>query len=203
MDKMIFTSLNSIQNLYDQRFNISQNLANISVPGYRRDLGNDAGSAFLEQYNQLGPRAYNLESGPGQFSNEPGAIKLSDVKTDVAVINKSFMLALNEKDEVIFTRRGDLQVSPDGILTNGSGERILSENLEPIELPAFNDIKVAPYGELLRCRPVLFLQHVLNEYRLAIVCCREPVLARGIRGHEFMQALTASFSVWSVRSAMF
>ena len=25
MDKMIFTSLNSIQNLYDQRFNISQN----------------------------------------------------------------------------------------------------------------------------------------------------------------------------------
>ena len=149
MDKMIFTSLNSIQNLYDERFNISQNLANISVPGYRRDLGNDAGSAFLEQYDQLGPRAYNMESGPGQFSNEPGALKLSDVKTDIALINNSFMLALNDNDEVIFTRRGDLQVSPNGTLTNGAGERILSEDLEPFELPAFKDISVAPNGEVL------------------------------------------------------
>jgi len=149
MDKMIFTSLNSIQNLYDQRFNISQNLANISVPGYRRDLGNDAGSAFLAQYDQLGPRAYNLESGPGQFSREAGSLKLSDVKTDIALVNESFMLALNDNDDVIFTRRGDLELSPNGILTNGAGERILSENLEPFELPAFSDIKIARNGELL------------------------------------------------------
>ena len=59
------------------------------------------------------------------------------------------MLALNDNDEVIFTRRGDLQVSPNGILTNGAGERILSEDLEPFELPAFKDISVAPNGEVL------------------------------------------------------
>ena len=97
MDKMIFTSLNSIQNLYDQRFNISQNMANISVPGYRRELPNEGGSAFLEQYQKLGPRAYALETGPNQFSFKKGTLNLSGNKTDVAITNDSFMLAENAK----------------------------------------------------------------------------------------------------------
>ena len=149
MDKMIFTSLNSIQNLYDQRFNISQNMANISVPGYRRELPNEGGSAFLEQYEMLGPRAYALETGPSQFSFKKGSLNLSGNKTDIAITNDSFMLAENENGDVVFTRRGDLQVSPDGILKNGAGDNILSENLAQIQLPFFSDIKITRYGEIL------------------------------------------------------
>ena len=149
MDKMIFTSLNSIQNLYDQRFNISQNMANISVPGYRRELPNEGGSAFLEQYEMLGPRAYALETGPSQFSFKKGSLNLSGNKTDIAITNDSFMLAENENGDVVFTRRGDLQVSVDGILKNGAGDNILSENLAQIQLPFFSDIKISRYGEIL------------------------------------------------------
>lgn len=149
MDKMIFTSLNSIKNLYDQRFNISQNMANISVPGYRRDLPNEGGSAFLEQYQQLGPRAYALETGPSQFSYKSGSLNLSGNKTDVALINDSFMLAENKSGDVIFTRRGDFQQNSDGILVNGAGDKILSEDLSQIELPFFSDIKFSRYGEIL------------------------------------------------------
>lgn len=149
MDKMIFTSLNSIQNLYDQRFNISQNMANISVPGYRRELPNEGGSAFLEQYQKLGPRAYALETGPSQFSFKKGSLNLSGVKTDVAITNDSFMLAENENGDVVFTRRGDLQVSEEGILKNGAGDKILSEDLAQIQLPFFSDIKISRYGEIL------------------------------------------------------
>lgn len=149
MDKMIFTSLNSIQNLYDQRFNISQNMANISVPGYRRELPNEGGSAFLEQYQKLGPRAYALETGPNQFSFQAGPFKSSGVKTDVAITNDSFMLAENENGDVIFTRRGDLQVTADGLLKNGAGDKILSEDLNTIQLPFFSDIKISRYGEIL------------------------------------------------------
>ena len=81
MDKMIFTSLNSIQNLYDQRFNISQNLANISVPGYRRDLGNDAGSAFLYFFGQC----HNfVPSGAYILSNVPIIYQLKVKETKIA-----------------------------------------------------------------------------------------------------------------------
>ena len=149
MDKMIFTSLNSIQNLYDQRFNISQNMANISVPGYRRELPNEGGSAFLEQYQKLGPRAYALETGPNQFSFKIGSISSTGNKTDIAIANNSFMLAETENGDVVFTKRGDLQVSADGILRNGAGDNILSENLTQIQLPFFSDIKISRYGEIL------------------------------------------------------
>ena len=148
MDKMIFTSLNSIQNLYDQRFNISQNMANISVPGYRRELPNEGGSAFLEQYQKLGPRAYALETGPNQFSFKIGSLALAGTKLTCHP-NDSFMLAETENGDVVFTKRGDLQVSADGILKNGAGDNILSENLTQIQLPFFSDIKISRYGEIL------------------------------------------------------
>ena len=90
MDKMIFTSMNSIKNLYDQRFHISQNLANLSVPGYRRELPNEGGSVFLDQYDMLGPRAYAVETGPSEFSFKQGSMKSTGVKTDVGIVNESF-----------------------------------------------------------------------------------------------------------------
>jgi flagellar basal-body rod protein FlgF len=124
-------------------------MANISVPGYRRELPNEGGSAFLEQYQKLGPRAYALETGPNQFSFKIGSISSTENKTDIAIANNSFMLAETENGDVVFTKRGDLQVSADGILKNGAGDNILSENLTQIQLPFFSDIKISRYGEIL------------------------------------------------------
>lgn len=149
MDKMIFTSLNSIRNLYDQRFNIAQNLANISVPGYRRELPNEGSSAFLSQYEQLGPRAYALETGPSTFSFKQGSISVTENKTDISVVNDSFLLAADNNGEIFFTRRGDLIVTSEGNLENGAGEKILNENLDPIQLPYFSDIKISRIGEIM------------------------------------------------------
>ena len=39
MDKLIYTAFNTVNNIYDNRSVLAQNLSNISVPGYRRDLG--------------------------------------------------------------------------------------------------------------------------------------------------------------------
>ena len=44
MDRMIHTALNSIRNIYDIWFVTSQNLANMAVPGYRREMPNEGGS---------------------------------------------------------------------------------------------------------------------------------------------------------------
>jgi flagellar basal-body rod protein FlgF len=148
MDKMIFTSLNSIRNLYDERYNISQNMANISVPGYRRDLQNQGNAAFLSQYEALGPRAYALEVGPSEFSKKIGTMKRTEVPTDIGIANHGFIVAQSESGETIFTRRGDLMISKDGILQNGEGETILSENLAPIEVPQYSEIKISREGEI-------------------------------------------------------
>ena len=92
------------------------------------------------------------------------------------------MLALNDNDEVIFTRRGDLQVSPNGILTNGAGERILSEDLEPFELPAFKDISVAPNGEVL----------------LDTMDSQKARFPRLVFSHQLILIITSYIKMWTV-----
>ena len=148
MDKMIYTSLNSINNLIKDRFNISQNLANISVSGYRKDVGQQKITSFMTEFDKLSARATTLPVGNAGFSNKIGSIETSGVPTDIAIMNKSFMVGENSSGEIIFTRRGDLQISQTGILVNGEGIKILDEKLKPISLPQFDAIKISEIGEL-------------------------------------------------------
>ena len=48
MDRMIFTALNSIKNLHDIRISTAHNLSSVDIPGYRSDLPNEGGSAFVQ-----------------------------------------------------------------------------------------------------------------------------------------------------------
>ena len=47
------------------------------------------------------------------------------------------------------TRRGDMSVSMEGNLVNGQGAVILSETLQPIQVPPFRKLIVAEDGKLL------------------------------------------------------
>ena len=52
MDKLIYTAFNTVNNIYDNRSVRAQNLANVNVPGYRRDIGaKSVGTAFLNNFN--------------------------------------------------------------------------------------------------------------------------------------------------------
>lgn len=148
MDKMIYTSLNSINSLIRDRLNISQNLANVSVTGYRKDTGQEQITSFVNEYDALSTRVMSSKIGPNGFSNAGGAIESSGVPTDVAVLNNSFMLAENSAGDIVFTRRGDLTSSLDGFLVNGDGLKILNEQLKPIALPSYQDIKISEIGEI-------------------------------------------------------
>ena len=49
MDRMIHTALNTLNNLYMNRAVKSQNLSNLNVPGFRRDMGTTFSSGFLTE----------------------------------------------------------------------------------------------------------------------------------------------------------
>ena len=46
MDRMIHTALNTLNNLYMNRAVKSQNLSNLNVPGFRRDMGTTFSQVF-------------------------------------------------------------------------------------------------------------------------------------------------------------
>ena len=86
MDRMIHTAFNSLKNIYDQRFRSANNLANVNVPGFRRDLPDESGSRNLSFDGMLSARSFSLETGSSTFSAEEGTLNDTGVSTDVAIV---------------------------------------------------------------------------------------------------------------------
>ncbi|MEK9801517.1 MAG: flagellar biosynthesis protein FlgF, partial [Alphaproteobacteria bacterium] len=71
MDKLIYTAFNTLNNIYDNRSVRAQNMANINVPGYRRDLGTKSvGSAFMTSYNTFQSRALAVRDDTNVFESD-------------------------------------------------------------------------------------------------------------------------------------
>ncbi len=149
MDRMVHTAMNSIRNIYDIRFATSQNLANMSVPGYRREMLNEGGSGFLLSDGDVSPRAFALELGANRFSAEQGAIMPSDLATDIALVNDAYFVIDPGAGGLALSRRGDLKTNADGQLVDGGGNLVMSSALQPLAIPAFREIQITQIGEIL------------------------------------------------------
>ncbi len=148
MDKMIHTALNTLNNIQLNRSVKSQNLSNINVPGFRRDLGTSFGAGFLEHMDQFPSRVFALHEGANIFSAKPGNLKATGQETDLAIRGQGFFITKPPNGEPSLSRRGDLGVSADGFLINGASSQMLDLNLAPIKVPAFRKMVVSETGEL-------------------------------------------------------
>ncbi|MCH8467344.1 MAG: flagellar biosynthesis protein FlgF [Roseinatronobacter sp.] len=150
MDRLAYTALNSLANLRDDRIVSAQNLANMSVPGFRRDLPNNGAARFLEMLGAQTSRAFQLEHGVHGFSRTPGPLEQTGDQMDIAIADRGFFLiAPATGGDMALSRRGDLQVGVDGSLRNGAGDLMLSTEMQPIILPPFRELVVDDLGQVL------------------------------------------------------
>lgn len=149
MDRLVHTALNSLANLRDSRTLSAQNLSNMAVPGYRRDLQNEGGAHFLTTLQAQTGRAFQLERGPHGFSRAPGPLDRTGDPLDLAIADRGFFyIQPPGGGEPALTRRGDLQPGPDGTLINGAGEVMLNADLQPMIVPPFSRIMVDELGQV-------------------------------------------------------
>jgi len=150
MDRLIHTTLNSLANLRDSRVISAQNLSNMAVPGFRRDLPNEGSAHFLDALNGASARAFQLERGVHGFSRAPGPLEQTGDPMDLAIADRGFFVVLPpEGGEPALTRRGDLRLGAGGELVNGAGEMMLGADLEPVVLPPFRDMVVNDLGQVV------------------------------------------------------
>ncbi|MGY6697205.1 MAG: flagellar basal body rod C-terminal domain-containing protein [Roseinatronobacter sp.] len=149
MDRLAYTALNSLANMRDDRVVSAQNLANMAVPGFRRDLPNDGAARFLEALGTQTSRAFQLEHGVHGFSRAPGPLEQTGDPMDIAIADQGFFLIEPATGgEVALSRRGDLQIGPDGTLRNGAGDLMLNNDLQPVILPAFREMVIDDLGQV-------------------------------------------------------
>ncbi|MEY3004798.1 MAG: hypothetical protein RLZZ491_1974 [Pseudomonadota bacterium] len=150
MDRMIHTALNSMRNLSELQKVNAQNLTNMTVPGFRKDLWGQAGTGYLQADDTPSARAFALATGQSQFSYQMGAMDPTGNETDVAIVDDGwFIVDPPDGAPRALSRRGDLSLNADGVLINGSNETVLSDGLAPIVIPPFREIQITQIGEIL------------------------------------------------------
>ena len=149
MDKMIHLSLHTLDIALRKQAISAQNMSNINVTGFRRDVYESFGSLYLQSEDQLDSRVFAITTGSGTFDEAQGRMRSTELQTDLAIDGAGFFVSKREGMDVSLTRRGDMSVSMEGTLVNGQGAVILSETLQPIQVPPFRKLIVAEDGKLL------------------------------------------------------
>jgi flagellar basal-body rod protein FlgF len=131
------------QNMLAQAVN-TNNLANVSTTGFRADL---------EQFRSMpmfGPgypsRVFAMAEKPGTDFN-PGPINTTGRDLDIAVQGKGWIAVQANDGTEAYTRAGNLQISPSGLLTNHQGLPVIGDG-GPITLPPAAKINFGEDGSV-------------------------------------------------------
>ena len=145
MDRSIYTALNSMNILRDNQSVTAQNLANISVTGFQKDIQINFASVYLDRDKGIDPRVLALQE-PGGFDATPGPMQQTGAPLDLAVDGSGYFIVKPANGKTALSRRGDFTVSADGTLRDGTGTQPLSVDLEPVTIPAHRKISISGDG---------------------------------------------------------
>jgi len=144
MDRMIYVAMSGAKETLIAQANNSNNLANVNTPGFMEDLNQ------FRSMPVFGPgfpsRVYALDERP-DINFEKGAEQATGNVLDVAVKGDGYFAVQAPNGSEAYTRRGDLKVDANGLVTNGEGLPLIG-NSGPIALPPFERIEIAHRREL-------------------------------------------------------
>ncbi len=144
MDRSLFISMSGAKETLQAQTAVSSNLANVDTTGFKADL---------EQFRSMpvfGPghptRVYAMHERPATDFN-PGPIQTTGRELDVAIQGQGWLAVQAPDGTEAYTRRGDLRLSPEGLLLTGNGLPVLGEN-GPVAIPPAQKLEIAPDGTI-------------------------------------------------------
>jgi flagellar basal-body rod protein FlgF len=133
---------------------ISENLASSAIPGFKkREISFSAvqgGSLPSSTSGQLAlPQSNSLPRATIATSFQPGEMKPTDVKTDLAIEGSAFFEVQLPNGNPAYTRDGEFQVDAHGQLVTKEGYPVMSDS-GPIQFDLNNPVpmSVSPNGEV-------------------------------------------------------
>ncbi|MGQ4880161.1 flagellar basal body rod protein FlgF [Billgrantia sp. LNSP4103-1] len=143
MDRILYTAMSGAKQSMDQQAVVSHNLSNVSTSGFRAQL--QAMRAVPVQGEGLPTRVSVAASTPGSdFS--PGPITHTGRELDVALHGDAWLVVQADDGTEAYTRRGDLAVDGDGLVTV-MGRPVIGDG-GPIIVPLGSSVSVGADGTL-------------------------------------------------------
>lgn len=120
-----------------QQENLSNNIANINTPGFKKDKvalktfeevliqNRDRSIGGKNFKNKLGFLDYGVGIDANKTFFNQGIIEETGRSLDFAIDGEGFFTVLNDKNEIKYTRDGRFKINQEGYLVNTSGDRVL------------------------------------------------------------------------------
>ena len=152
MDRLAFNSMAAINEYRLVRQNTMNELANVSTPGFKRSLEmavtpiEVSGAGFT---TRVQPKAEMTD----RIQLDPGPVMVTGRPLDISMSDKTVLGVTGRDGQLAFTRRGDLRVSPNGVLETGAGHAVRGEGGEALNVPAGSEIQIASDGSVFARNP--------------------------------------------------
>jgi flagellar basal-body rod protein FlgF len=159
MDRMLYVAMSGAKETLMAQAANSNNLANANTTGFLADMQQFRSMPVFGDGHPT--RVYALSERPA-IDFKSGAMVQTGRELDVALNGKGWIAVQAPDGSEAYTRRGDLKLDANGLLTTGNGLPVTG-NGGPIAIPPAEKIDIAPDGTI-SIRP---LGQAANE--LAIV----------------------------------
>ena len=144
MDRLVYTALSGLRSQMSAQATIANNIANASTIGYRADRVTF--DRMLLDGSPLDSRTMAAEEVM-DFDRRQGTIIQTGKPLDVAINGEAWIAVQAQDGTEAYTRRGDLQVSPSGVLETGDGFPVMGSG-GPITVPPAQSITIASDGTI-------------------------------------------------------
>ena len=147
MDKLVYTAATGLRAQMAAQAAIANNMANASTTGFRADRVVFDRITLSDGTSALSARQPTAEEVT-DADRTPGAIQQTGRPLDVAVTGRDDWLAVQSADgQEAYTRRGDLEVAPSGVLQTGDGF-IVQGQAGPITVPPHDSLTISADGTI-------------------------------------------------------
>ena len=178
MDRLIYTALSGMQGSMDRQRVIASNMANAQTVGFRAELLDQRPVTIDGQ--TLDVRAMQRAEVRGAVM-EPGELIQTGNDLDIYIEGDALLAVQAADGSEAYTRRGDLSVSPTGLLVNGDGRPVLGD-AGPITVPLGARPTIAPDGVVSVTDPAMPDQPPMEIGRIKLAGWMGSPISKGLDG---------------------
>jgi len=178
MDRLIYTALSGMQASMNQQRVIASNMANANTVGFRAELLDQR--PITIEGDSLEARAMQQGEVRGA-SMDAGEVVRTGHALDIAIQGEALLAVQAADGTEAYTRRGDLSLSPTGLLVNGEGRPVIGD-AGPITIPLGGKASIAPDGVVSVSDPAVPDQPPQEVGRIKLAGWQGSPIAKGLDG---------------------
>lgn len=144
MDRMLYVALSGAKATMRRQATNNHNLANVNTNGFKADL--DATVNLNARSNDLTQRAY-VDVKQYGVNGASGELNFTGRDLDVALEGDGFIAVQAPDGSEVYTRQGNLRVSPSGLLETASGHPVVG-NRGPIVISPYESLSIGADGTI-------------------------------------------------------